>query len=89
MLTPQEVTKKEGAPISCPSDTLTIWQGITGDVLYYVCTTPHNPIVASDAHIKADKTEAIDIVLVSGCLNPGTPNDKLSKANIIIVIGRP
>jgi hypothetical protein len=45
--------------------------------------------VASDAHIKADNTEIIDMVLVSGCLNPGRPNDRLNNANIIIVNGRP
>ncbi len=45
--------------------------------------------MASDEHIKADNIDAIDIFLISGCLNPRIPNNKLGNANIIIVTGRP
>lgn len=45
--------------------------------------------MASDEQIKADNTETIDIFLISECLNPGIPSNKLSNANIIMVIGRP
>ena len=45
--------------------------------------------MASDEQIKADNTDTIDIFLISGCLNPGIANNKLSNANIMMVIGRP
>ncbi len=45
--------------------------------------------MASDEQIKADNTETIDIFLISGFLNPGIANNKLSNANIMMVIGRP
>ena len=45
--------------------------------------------MASDEQIKADNTETIDTFLISGFLNPGIANNKLSNANIMMVIGRP
>ena len=45
--------------------------------------------MASDEQIKADNIDTIDNFLISGCLNPGMPYEKLSNANIIIVIGSP
>jgi hypothetical protein len=43
----------------------------------------------SDEHMRADNTDTIDILLVSGCLIPGIPNAKVSSPSIIIVIGNP
>jgi hypothetical protein len=51
--------------------------------------TPHNPIMASEEQIKADNIVTIDNLRISGFLNPMAPYEKLSNANIIIVIGNP
>ena len=45
--------------------------------------------MASEEQIKADNIETIDNLRISGFLNPMMPYEKLSNANINIVIGNP
>ncbi len=45
--------------------------------------------MASEEQIKADNIETIDNWRISGFLNPMMPYEKLSNANINIVIGNP
>ncbi len=45
--------------------------------------------MASEEQIKADNIETIDNLRISGFLSPMMPYEKLSNANINIVIGNP